>query len=140
VTLSNSNVICSDKRLRVAGRFAAGRRLQSSAIIERSPELDYNFTDWPPQARRGRCKRASRPSEDAQSQCLLSSPFKSKEHYPSWGILFAGNRDYLPGGRQMAVTFISSLLDGVDIFLGFSLILFVAAMIATYGEQIRMRP
>jgi hypothetical protein len=45
VTLSNSNVICSDKRLRVAGRFAAGRRLQSSAIIERSPELDYNFTD-----------------------------------------------------------------------------------------------
>jgi hypothetical protein len=40
----------------------------------------------------------------------------------------------------MAGTFISSLLDGVDIFLGFSLILFVAAMIATYGEQIRMRP
>jgi hypothetical protein len=40
----------------------------------------------------------------------------------------------------MAVTFISSLLDGVDIFLGFSLILFVAILIATYGEQIRMRP
>jgi hypothetical protein len=29
----------------LAGRLAAGRRLQSSAIIERSPELDYNFTD-----------------------------------------------------------------------------------------------
>jgi hypothetical protein len=70
----------------------------------------------------------------------LSSPFKSKEHYPSLGILFAGNRDYLPGGRQMAGAFISTLLDGVDIFLGFSLILFVAGMIATYGEQIRMRP
>jgi hypothetical protein len=34
---------------------------------------------------------------------------------------------------------LSPLLDAVDIFLGFSLILFVAAMIATYGEQIRMR-
>jgi hypothetical protein len=40
----------------------------------------------------------------------------------------------------MAVTFISTLLDGVDICLGFSLILFVAILIATYGEQIRMRP
>jgi hypothetical protein len=29
----------------VAGRFAAGRRLQSSAIIERRPDLAYNFTD-----------------------------------------------------------------------------------------------
>jgi hypothetical protein len=44
-TLSNSNVICSDKRLRIAGRFAAGRRLQPSAIIERRPELADNFTD-----------------------------------------------------------------------------------------------
>lgn len=40
----------------------------------------------------------------------------------------------------MAGLFLSSLFDGVDIFLGFSLILFTALMIATYGEQIRMRP
>jgi hypothetical protein len=40
----------------------------------------------------------------------------------------------------MSGAFISPLLDSVDIFLGFSLILLVAVMIATYGEQIRMRP
>lgn len=40
----------------------------------------------------------------------------------------------------MAGSFISSLLDGVDIFLGFSLILFVAVVIANFGEQIRLRP
>jgi hypothetical protein len=40
----------------------------------------------------------------------------------------------------MTGTFISPVLDSVDIFLGFSIILFVAALIATYGEQIRMRP
>jgi hypothetical protein len=40
----------------------------------------------------------------------------------------------------MVGSFISPLFDGVDIFLGFSFILFVAVMIATYGEQIRLRP
>jgi hypothetical protein len=40
----------------------------------------------------------------------------------------------------MTGQFFSSLLDSADIFLGFSLIVFVAALIATYGEQIRMRP
>ena len=37
-------------------------------------------------------------------------------------------------------TLISPLLDSMDVFLGFSLIIFVAGFIATYGEQIRMRP
>ena len=36
--------------------------------------------------------------------------------------------------------YLSPLLDGADIFLGFSFILLVAGLIATYGEQIRMRP
>jgi hypothetical protein len=40
----------------------------------------------------------------------------------------------------MTGTFITPLLDSLDIFLGFSLIIFVAGLIATYGEQIRMRP
>jgi hypothetical protein len=40
----------------------------------------------------------------------------------------------------MTGLFISPLLDALDFFLGFSIILFVAALIATYGEQIRMRP
>ena len=40
----------------------------------------------------------------------------------------------------MTGTYLSPLLDSVDIFLGFTLILFVAGFIATYGEQIRMRP
>jgi hypothetical protein len=40
----------------------------------------------------------------------------------------------------MTGTFITPLLDSLDIFLGFSLIIFVAVLIATYGEQIRMRP
>jgi hypothetical protein len=40
----------------------------------------------------------------------------------------------------MTGTFISPVLDSVDVFLWFSLIIFVAAFIATYGEQIRMRP
>jgi hypothetical protein len=40
----------------------------------------------------------------------------------------------------MTGTLMSHLLDGVDIFLGFSLILLVATLIATFGEQIRMRP
>lgn len=40
----------------------------------------------------------------------------------------------------MAGSFFPSLFDSVDIFLGFSLILFVAIMVATYGEQIRLRP
>ena len=40
----------------------------------------------------------------------------------------------------MTGTYLSPLLDSADIFLWFSLILFVAGFIATYGEQIRMRP
>ena len=40
----------------------------------------------------------------------------------------------------MTGMFISPLLDALDIFLGFSIILFVAALIVTYSEQIRMRP
>jgi hypothetical protein len=40
----------------------------------------------------------------------------------------------------MAGTSISSLLDAADIVLGFSLIVLVAFLISTYGEQIRMRP
>jgi hypothetical protein len=40
----------------------------------------------------------------------------------------------------MISTFISPILDGVDIVLGFSLVFFVAILIAIYGEQIRMRP
>jgi hypothetical protein len=40
----------------------------------------------------------------------------------------------------MTRTFISPLLDSADIFLGFSLIMLVAVLIVTYGEQIRMRP
>ena len=40
----------------------------------------------------------------------------------------------------MTGTYLSPLLDSVNIFLGFSLILLVAGLIATYGEQIRMRP
>lgn len=40
----------------------------------------------------------------------------------------------------MTGAFISPLLDGLDVLLGFSLILLVAGLIATYGEQIRMRP
>jgi hypothetical protein len=40
----------------------------------------------------------------------------------------------------MTGTYLSPLLDSADIFLGFTLILFVAVFIATYGEQIRMRP
>jgi hypothetical protein len=40
----------------------------------------------------------------------------------------------------MTGTFITPLLDSVDIVLGFSLIILVAGLIATYGEQIRMRP
>jgi hypothetical protein len=40
----------------------------------------------------------------------------------------------------MTATYLSPLLDGASIFLGFTLILFVAGFIATYGEQIRMRP
>jgi hypothetical protein len=40
----------------------------------------------------------------------------------------------------MTGMFISPMLDSLDIFLGFSLIIFVAALIATYGEQITMRP
>jgi hypothetical protein len=47
---------------------------------------------------------------------------------------------FTPGGRQMTGTLISHLLDGMDIFLGFSLILLTAILIATFGEQIRMRP
>jgi hypothetical protein len=40
----------------------------------------------------------------------------------------------------MTGTYLSPLLDSADIFLGFSFILLVAALITTYGEQIRMRP
>ena len=40
----------------------------------------------------------------------------------------------------MTGTYLSPLLDSADIFLWFSLILLVAGFIATYGEQIRMRP
>jgi hypothetical protein len=40
----------------------------------------------------------------------------------------------------MTGTYLSPLLDSVNIFLGFSLIFLVAGLIATYGEQIRMRP
>jgi hypothetical protein len=40
----------------------------------------------------------------------------------------------------MTGAFISPMFDSLDIFLGFSLILTVAALIATYGEQIRLRP
>jgi hypothetical protein len=82
----------------------------------------------------------AKDARTALKSMLSSSPFKSKEQYPSWGILFADNKGYCPGGRQMSGAFLSPLLDSVDIFLGFSLILFVAVMIATYGEQIRMRP
>jgi hypothetical protein len=39
----------------------------------------------------------------------------------------------------MAGIFSSPQLDGLDIFLWFSLILGVAVLIATYGERIRMR-
>jgi hypothetical protein len=47
---------------------------------------------------------------------------------------------FTPGGRQMTVSLTSHLLDGMDIFLGFSLILLTATLVATFGEQIRMRP
>ena len=47
---------------------------------------------------------------------------------------------FTPGGRQMMVSLTSHLLDGMDIFLGFSLILLTATLVATFGEQIRMRP
>jgi hypothetical protein len=47
---------------------------------------------------------------------------------------------FTPGGRQMTSPLISNLLDGMDIFLGFSLILLTATLVATFGEQIRMRP
>jgi hypothetical protein len=40
----------------------------------------------------------------------------------------------------MTGTYLSPLLDSVDIVLGFALILLVAGFVATYGEQIRMRP
>jgi hypothetical protein len=40
----------------------------------------------------------------------------------------------------MTGTFISPLLDSLNIFFGFSLILLVAGLVATYGEQIRLRP
>jgi hypothetical protein len=40
----------------------------------------------------------------------------------------------------MTGTYLSPLLDSADIVLGFALILLVAGLIATYGEQIRMRP
>ena len=40
----------------------------------------------------------------------------------------------------MTGTISSHLLDGMDIFLGFSLILLMATLVATFGEQIRMRP
>ena len=40
----------------------------------------------------------------------------------------------------MTGMFISPMLDTLDVFLGFSLIIFVAGLIATYGEQITMRP
>jgi hypothetical protein len=40
----------------------------------------------------------------------------------------------------MTGIFISPILNSLDIFLGFSIILLVAALIATYGEQIRLRP
>jgi hypothetical protein len=39
----------------------------------------------------------------------------------------------------MTGTYLSPLLDSVDIVLGFGLILLVAGFVATYGEQIRMR-
>ena len=44
------------------------------------------------------------------------------------------------GGRYMTGMFISPMLDSLDVFLGFSLIIFVAGLIATYGEQITRRP
>ena len=40
----------------------------------------------------------------------------------------------------MTGTYLPPFLDSADIILGFTLILFVAGFIATYGEQIRMRP
>ena len=40
----------------------------------------------------------------------------------------------------MTGTAISPLFDSLNFFLGFSLIILVAVMIATYGEQIRLRP
>jgi hypothetical protein len=40
----------------------------------------------------------------------------------------------------MTGMFISPMLDSLDVFLGFSLIIFVAGLIATYGERITMRP
>ena len=40
----------------------------------------------------------------------------------------------------MTATYLSPLLDSANIFFGFTLILLVAGFIATYGEQIRMRP
>jgi hypothetical protein len=40
----------------------------------------------------------------------------------------------------MTGMFISPMLDSLDVFLGFSLIIFVAGLIATYGEQITRRP
>ena len=51
-----------------------------------------------------------------------------------------GSQLFASGGRQMTGTLMSHLLDGVDIFLDFLLILLVATLIATFGEQIRMRP
>jgi hypothetical protein len=40
----------------------------------------------------------------------------------------------------MTAIFISPMLDNLDVFLGFSLIIFVTGLVATYGEQITMRP
>jgi hypothetical protein len=40
----------------------------------------------------------------------------------------------------MTGMFISTTLDSLDVFLGFSLIIFVAGLIAIYGEQITTRP
>ena len=40
----------------------------------------------------------------------------------------------------MTGAFIYPMFDSLHIFLGFSLILVVAGLIATYGEQIRLRP
>jgi hypothetical protein len=47
---------------------------------------------------------------------------------------------FTPEGRQITVSFNSHLLDDMDIFLGFSLIILTATLVATFGEQIRMRP
>ena len=40
----------------------------------------------------------------------------------------------------MSAIFISPMLDSLDVFLASSLIIFVACLIATYGEQVTMRP